>query len=80
MQNKMTRQKYISKVMDDLACLNGSDFEQLSYLIGEYMLKKTLQKRGLTSLGHPVGYTVDAYSDNLSECIECSVEKGYFGK
>lgn len=78
MQNKLTIKKYTMKVMDDLACLNGSDFEQLSYLIGEHFLKKTLQKRGLTLLGHPVGYTLDAYSDNLSECIECSVEKGYF--
>lgn len=78
MQNKLTIRKYIMKVVDDLACLNGSDFEQLSYLIGEHFFKKTLQKRGLTMLGHPVGYTLDAYSDNLSECIECSVEKGYF--
>lgn len=78
MQNKLTRQKYIMKVMNDLACLSGSDFEQLSYLIGEHFLKRILQKRGLTSLGHPVGYTLDAYSDNLSECIECSVEKDYF--
>lgn len=78
MQNKLTIQKYVVKVMDDLACLNGSDFEQMSYLIGEHFLKKTLQKRGLTLLGHPVGYTLDAYSDDLSECIECSVEKDYF--
>lgn len=78
MQNELTRRKYIMKVIDDIACLNGSDFEQLSYFIGEHYLKKTLQKRGLTILGHPVGHTLDAYSDNLSECIECSVEKDYF--
>ena len=66
------------KVMEDLSCLNGSEFEQLSYLIGEHLLEKLLQKRGLTLLGHPVGHTLDAYSDDMHECIECSVEKDYF--
>lgn len=78
MLNKLITRKYINKIVEDLECLNGSDFEQLSYLIGEHYLKKVLQKRGLTLLGHPVGYTLDAYSDNMSECIECSVEKKYF--
>ena len=78
MQNKIIRQNRIKKVMDNLACLSGSDFEQLCYFIGEHFLKKNLQKRGQTIFGHPVGYTVDAYSDNLNECIECSTDKDYF--
>ena len=75
MQNEITTRKYIKKVLEDLAQLNGSEFEQLSYYISSHYVKRYIQGRGLTLEGHPVGYTLDAYSDDLKECIECSVEK-----
>lgn len=78
MQNEITTRKYIKKVLEDLAQLNGSEFEQLSYYISSHYVKRYIQGRGLTLEGHPVGYTLDAYSDDLKECIECSVEKDYF--
>ena len=78
MQNEITTRKYKEKVLEDLAQLNGSEFEQLSYYISSHYVKKYIQGRGLTLEGHPVGYTLDAYSDDLKECIECSVEKDYF--
>ena len=72
------RRKYIIKIIEDLKLLNGHEFEQFSYIIGEAFLKRVIHKRGLTLEGNPVGYTLDAYTDDLRNCIEASAEQNYF--
>lgn len=78
--NDVQKRKYITNIIDDLQYLNGPEFEQLSYCIGEYILGIDMHKRGLTILGNPSGYTLDAYSDDFRKCIESSSEQNYFNE
>ena len=77
--NTTLTNRFILTLMDDIAAIGpGSTFERFGCAFLQGRLGISLELRGSTVNGHPVGYTVDTYSDDGKIIGEFSVDKNYF--
>lgn len=75
--NTLSRQ-FIRSVVNDLAGLNGDEFENFCHHFLEMIVKESLLHKGCNLNGKPVGYAVDIKSENSAIVGQSGTDIDYF--
>lgn len=74
----LLKRNFIKSFADELANLNGTEFEYLCKPLLGVLLGEDVEHKGHNLYGKPVGYTADFLADNFNVIGQCGTEPGYF--
>lgn len=74
----LLKRNFIKSFADEIANLNGTEFEYLCRPLLSIILKDEVEHKGHNLYGKPVGYTADFLADNYEVVGQCGTEPNYF--
>ena len=74
----LLKRNFIKSFADELANLNGTEFEYLCRPLLGVLLGEDVEHKGHNLYGKPVGYTADFLADNFNVIGQCGTEPEYF--
>jgi tetratricopeptide (TPR) repeat protein len=77
--NPVHRTYLVNELIRGISAI-GPQFELFGQNVTNYLVEEPLIHRGLNAQGHPVGNTIDSYSENGNIAAEYSAEQTYFQK